>query len=66
MIGDIGSKHTEVLSEMIPCLLHFLKDETAAVARQAITTGTSLFRHVLENLVIQASLLYLTWINFKI
>ncbi|KAG6523623.1 hypothetical protein ZIOFF_013488 [Zingiber officinale] len=54
MIGDIGSKHTDVLHEMLPCLISFLEDETPAVARQAITTGTALFGHVLEKLVIQA------------
>ncbi|KAJ8476753.1 hypothetical protein OPV22_020480 [Ensete ventricosum] len=53
MIGDIGSKHLELLPEMAPCLLAFLKDETPAVSRQAITTGTSLFGYVLEKLVIQ-------------
>ncbi|XP_042456319.1 uncharacterized protein LOC122040899 isoform X1 [Zingiber officinale] len=53
MIGDIGSKHTDVLHEMLPCLISFLEDETPAVARQAITTGTALFGHVLEKLVIQ-------------
>ncbi|CAL9191172.1 uncharacterized protein LOC135583873 [Musa acuminata AAA Group] len=53
MIGDIGSKHIELLPEMVPCLIAFLKDETPAVARQAITTGTSLFGYVLEKLVIQ-------------
>ncbi|KAG6527451.1 hypothetical protein ZIOFF_009553 [Zingiber officinale] len=50
MIGDIGSKHTDVLHEMLPCLISFLEDETPAVARQAITTGTALFGHVLEKL----------------
>ncbi|XP_074592779.1 uncharacterized protein LOC141848631 isoform X2 [Curcuma longa] len=53
MIGDIGSKDTEVLHEILPCLISFLEDETPAVARQAITTGTALFCHVLEKLVIQ-------------
>ncbi|KAG1339102.1 putative symplekin [Cocos nucifera] len=48
MIGDIGMKHMELLPEMIPSLICFLKDETPAVARQAIITGTYLFRNVLE------------------
>lgn len=60
MIGDIGSKHIELLPEMVPCLIAFLKDETPAVARQAITTGTSLFGYVLEKLVIQVCLMHLT------
>nr|XP_029120291.1 uncharacterized protein LOC105044609 isoform X2 [Elaeis guineensis] len=53
MIGDIGMKHMELLPEMIPSLIFFLKDETPAVARQAIITGTYLFRSVLEKVVIQ-------------
>ncbi|WOL01913.1 hypothetical protein Cni_G10632 [Canna indica] len=53
MIGDIGSKHMEVLPEMVPCLISFLEDDTPAVARQAVTTGISLYRLVLEKLVIQ-------------
>ncbi|XP_026660999.2 symplekin isoform X2 [Phoenix dactylifera] len=48
MIGDIGMKHMELLPEMIPSLIYFLKDSTPAVARQAIITGTYLFRNVLE------------------
>ncbi|XP_072974798.1 uncharacterized protein [Typha angustifolia] len=48
MIGDIGVKHMELLPETIPCLISFLNDETPAVARQAITSGTYLFRRVLE------------------
>lgn len=64
MIGDIGSKHTEVLHEMLPCLISFLDDETPAVARQAVTTGTALFCHVLEKLVIQACFFFKSY-NYK-
>ncbi|XP_062186782.1 uncharacterized protein LOC133890428 [Phragmites australis] len=53
MIGEIGSKHMVYLPDMIPCLLHLLNDETPAVVRQAIKTGTNLFAKVLEQLVIQ-------------
>ncbi|KAL6896689.1 hypothetical protein ACP4OV_007261 [Aristida adscensionis] len=53
IIGQIGSKHVVCLPDMIPCLLHLLDDETPAVARQAIKTGTNLFAKVLEQLVIQ-------------
>lgn len=42
---------------MVPTLISFLKDETPAVARQAITTGTNLFRNVLEKVVVQVKLL---------
>ncbi|KAK3128120.1 hypothetical protein QOZ80_7AG0582840 [Eleusine coracana subsp. coracana] len=53
MIGEVGSKHMVYLPDMIPCLLHLLNDDTPAVARQAIKTGTTLFAKVLEHLVIQ-------------
>ncbi|KAK1278574.1 hypothetical protein QJS04_geneDACA021132 [Acorus gramineus] len=53
MIGDIGLKHMELLSEMVPILISFLKDEMPAVARQAISTGTHLFCKVLEKVAIQ-------------
>lgn len=69
MIGDIGMKHMELLPEMIPSLICFLKDETPAVARQAIITGTYLFRNVLEKVVIQASstlLIYYMQPHFQI
>ncbi|TVU37100.1 hypothetical protein EJB05_10391 [Eragrostis curvula] len=53
MIGEVGSKHMVYLPDMIPCLMHLLNDDTPAVARQAIKTGTNLFAKVLEHLVIQ-------------
>ncbi|KAF3331748.1 symplekin isoform X1 [Carex littledalei] len=53
VIGEVGSKYTEVLPELMPSLLTFLADGTSAVTRQAITTGTHLFRTVLEKLVFQ-------------
>jgi symplekin len=55
MIGAVGSKHMVHLPDMIPCLLHLLNDDTPAVARQAIKTGTTLFAKVLEHLVIQVT-----------
>lgn len=53
LIGEIGMKNVQLLPDMVPTLISFLKDETPAVARQAITTGTNLFRNVLEKVVIQ-------------
>ncbi|KAM3392508.1 hypothetical protein ACQJBY_013577 [Aegilops geniculata] len=53
MIGEIGSKHTVFIPDMMPCLLDLLNDETPAVARQAVKTGTDLFAKVLQELVIQ-------------
>ncbi|XP_058110235.1 uncharacterized protein LOC131253301 isoform X3 [Magnolia sinica] len=53
LIGEIGLKHMGVLPEMLPVLISFLKDDTPAVARQAITTGTNLFRSLLQKIAIQ-------------
>ncbi|KMZ75469.1 putative Symplekin [Zostera marina] len=52
-IGEMGSKHIELLPMMVPTLILFLKDESPAVARQAIITGTFLFRTVLEKIAIE-------------
>lgn len=56
MIGEVGSKHMAYLPNVMPCLLHLLNDDTPAVARQAIKTGTTLFAKVLRQLVIQVIL----------
>ncbi|XP_006658175.1 symplekin [Oryza brachyantha] len=53
MIGEVGSRRMAYLPNVMPCLLDLLNDETPAVARQAIKTGTSLFAKVLQQLVIQ-------------
>uniref|UniRef100_A0A0D9X398 Symplekin C-terminal domain-containing protein n=1 Tax=Leersia perrieri TaxID=77586 RepID=A0A0D9X398_9ORYZ len=53
MIGEVGSKHMAYLPNVMPCLLDLLNDDTPAVARQAIKTGTTLFAKVLQQLVIQ-------------
>ncbi|KAJ1699001.1 hypothetical protein LUZ63_007513 [Rhynchospora breviuscula] len=53
VIGEVGSKYTEVLPELTPSLLTFLADGTPAVTRQAVTTGTQLFHAVLEKLFFQ-------------
>ncbi|VAH41627.1 unnamed protein product [Triticum turgidum subsp. durum] len=53
MIGEIGSKHMVYIPDMMPSLLDLLNDETPAVARQAVKTGTDLFAKVLQELVIQ-------------
>ncbi|ERN05241.1 symplekin isoform X1 [Amborella trichopoda] len=71
MIGEIGLKHRQFLPEMVPVLISFLKDDTPAVAKQAITTGTNLFRSTLEDVALQAlpdSLRESSWtcmLNFK-
>ncbi|CAA6661820.1 unnamed protein product [Spirodela intermedia] len=52
-INDIGRKNMDLLPEMIPTLIQLLKDGTPAVARQAISSGTSLFESILEKLVMQ-------------
>lgn len=53
VIGQIGLKNVELLPDMVPTLISYLQDETPAVVRQAITTGTNLFRTVLEKITIQ-------------
>ncbi|CAN6200376.1 unnamed protein product [Urochloa humidicola] len=53
IIGEVGSKHMACLPDIIPCLLHLLDDEAPAVVRQAIKTGTALFAHILQHLVMQ-------------
>uniref|UniRef100_A0A1D1XLC0 Symplekin n=1 Tax=Anthurium amnicola TaxID=1678845 RepID=A0A1D1XLC0_9ARAE len=52
-ISEIGIKSMELLPEIVPTLVYLLKDETPAVTRQAIVSGTTLFHNVLEKLVIQ-------------
>ncbi|PIN09200.1 mRNA cleavage and polyadenylation factor II complex, subunit PTA1 [Handroanthus impetiginosus] len=53
MIGEIGLKHLELLPEIIPALLDVLKDDTPAVARQAIMCGIDIFRCTLVKVAIQ-------------
>lgn len=53
MIGEIGLKHVEFIPEIVPVLISFLKDDTPAVTRQAILSGTYLFRNMLERIAIQ-------------
>lgn len=53
MIGEIGLKHLELLPEIIPALVDVLKDDTPAVARQAITCGFDIFRCSLVKVAIQ-------------
>ncbi|KAH7677881.1 symplekin protein [Dioscorea alata] len=53
MIGEVATKHIEVLPVMVPALISFLKDDTPAVVRQAIKTGTFLFQYVLVKLAIK-------------
>jgi hypothetical protein len=57
MIGEVGSKHMVYIPEVMPSLLDLLNDDTPAVARQAVKTGTNLFAKVLQQLVIQVILL---------
>lgn len=53
MIEELGLKHLEYLPDMVPVLIAFLKDDTPAVARQAVSTGTNLFRNTLEEVALQ-------------
>ncbi|KAJ8898989.1 hypothetical protein K2173_008491 [Erythroxylum novogranatense] len=53
IIGDIGLKYCEFVPEIVPVLMSVLEDRTPAVARQAITCGTNLFRSILQLVAIQ-------------
>lgn len=53
MVGCIGFEHGELLPDIIPVLISALKDDTPAVARQAITCGIGIFRCTLVKVAIQ-------------
>ena len=43
MLVVVLTKHMRYFRDMIPCLLHFLKDEMPTVIRQVVKTGANLF-----------------------
>ncbi|GJY67806.1 symplekin isoform X1 [Tanacetum coccineum] len=51
--GDVGLNNTELLPDIVPLLITLLRDGTPAVARQAITSGISLFRRALTKIALQ-------------
>ncbi|KAF7845362.1 symplekin isoform X1 [Senna tora] len=53
MVGEIGSKNTEFLPDIMPVLISVLDDDTPAVVRQAISCGINLFHSTLEKIAIQ-------------
>ncbi|KAH7422666.1 hypothetical protein KP509_12G019100 [Ceratopteris richardii] len=53
MIQEIGLKCSEHISTMAPVLLTLMRDDTPAVARHAISTGTTLFRSTFEQVALQ-------------
>ncbi|KAG2380723.1 uncharacterized protein HKW66_Vig0200950 [Vigna angularis] len=53
MLGEIGLKNTEFLSDIVPVLIEVLNDDTPAVVRQALLCGIELFRGTLEKIVVQ-------------
>eukprot|EP00256_Glycine_max_P032006 XP_006576525.2 uncharacterized protein LOC100779360 isoform X1 [Glycine max] len=53
MLGEIGLKNTEFLSNIVPVLIDLLDDDTPAVVRQVLLCGTDLFRATLEKIVVQ-------------
>ncbi|KAK9124505.1 hypothetical protein Sjap_014107 [Stephania japonica] len=53
MFGEIGLIFMEYVPDTVPVLIAYLKDDTPAVARQAITSGTYLFCGILEKVAIQ-------------
>lgn len=56
MLGEIGLMHVDFLPEIVPSLINVLSDGTPAVARQAITSGSDLFRCVLEKVALLVTL----------
>lgn len=55
MIGHIGLKCMEYIPEIVPVLITVLKDETPAVARQAIRCGRDIFTCTLFKVALQVS-----------
>ncbi|KAL5710252.1 hypothetical protein ACHQM5_020841 [Ranunculus cassubicifolius] len=53
MIGEIGFTHVDFVPELLPVLIDLFGDDTPAVARQAIVSGTSLFCKTLEKVAVQ-------------
>ncbi|KAL2622737.1 hypothetical protein R1flu_002942 [Riccia fluitans] len=53
IIEEVGLRATDQLPFMVPVLMNLLRDNTPAVARRAISSGTNLFRHTLEQVALQ-------------
>ncbi|XP_050380986.1 uncharacterized protein LOC126798167 [Argentina anserina] len=53
MLGEIGLVHVDFVPEIVTSLINALSDDTPAVARQAISSGSDLFRCVLEKVALQ-------------
>ncbi|XVE97089.1 hypothetical protein REPUB_Repub02eG0280700 [Reevesia pubescens] len=53
IIGEIGVKHLEFVTEIAPFIITVLDDATPAVARQSIACSIDLFRRTLEKISIQ-------------
>ncbi|KAK9699144.1 hypothetical protein RND81_08G155600 [Saponaria officinalis] len=72
VLSEIGLRHVEFLPKIIPSLLIVVDDDTPAVGRQAITSGTSIFCCALEkialqelNMAEQTDLLESTWTSMQ-
>ncbi|MCO5605257.1 hypothetical protein L7F22_059437 [Adiantum nelumboides] len=53
MIQEIGVKYPQHISKMAPVLLTLMHDDIPAVARHAISTGSTLFRNTFEQVALQ-------------
>ncbi|KAG0626679.1 hypothetical protein M758_2G143300 [Ceratodon purpureus] len=53
MIEGIGTQHVDFVPIMVPVLLALLRDSAPAVARRAVTSGSNIFRIVLEQVALQ-------------
>ncbi|XP_074283035.1 uncharacterized protein LOC141607581 [Silene latifolia] len=72
IIGEIGLRHVEFLPKIIHALSIVVDDDTPAVGRQAITSGTTIFCRALQkialeelNIAEQADLLESTWASVQ-
>lgn len=55
MIEGIGTQHVDFVPIMVPVLLTLLRDSAPAVARRAITSGSNIFRVILEQVALQVN-----------
>lgn len=53
MIGHVGLKRMEYIPEVVPVLIDLLKDDTPAVARQAIRCGIDIFSSTLFQIAVR-------------
>ncbi|KAL0875065.1 hypothetical protein Bca101_024770 [Brassica carinata] len=53
ILGEIGLNYVELLPEIVPLFIKSLQDDTPAVVRQVIASGSALFRSTLHKFALQ-------------